>query len=175
MAKYQQIQVKMYDDLEYNTWTANVRFVWMVLLTNPNASLCGIQENNVQSLTRYTGLQPSEVEEALRFLVEKRKIVISKFSQEIAIVKWIPHNVTASPKQKAAVKKQLLAVKDKLLLQHLEGVQDYLPSVKQSSLPQLQHNPNRKLPDEYSTFERLKLQQVTLAALAQHRATATLH
>lgn len=167
MAKFAQIQTKMYDDLEFNTWTANVRFLWMVLITNPNASLCGVQENNAQSLARYTGLTEEEIKQALKFLVERRKIVISQTSQEIAIVHWIRHNVTNSPKQRTAVESQLNAVKDKSLLHYIEGASNYLPKLRQLPRPQ---PPTRKLPDEYSTFDRTKLQQSTSAALAQLRA-----
>lgn len=167
MAKFAQIQTKMYDDLEFNTWAANVRFLWMVLITNPNASLCGVQENNAQSLARYTGLTEAEIKEALKFLVERRKIVISQTSQEIAIVHWIRHNVTNSPKQRTAVETQLNAVKDKSLLHYIEGASDYLPKLKQ--IPRPQQQPTRKLPDEYSIFDRTKLQQSTSAAIAELR------
>ena len=174
MAKFQQIQVKMYDDLEFTSWSANVRFVWMVLLTNPNASLCGVQENNAQSLARYTGLTPEQVSEAIAFLVQQRKIVCSQKTNEIVICKWIKHNVTSSPKQRSAVQKQLESVKDKSLLHYLEGASEYLPSLKLLSKPQPQQ-PQRKLPDELSSYERIQLQKVTRQARAEIRAAAIIH
>ena len=169
MAKYHQVQDKMYDDLDFLSWSSQVKHIFMVLITNPRARLCGVQENNVDTLHRYSSLPKDEIQEALAFLVGAGKIVISQTTQEIAVVNYIKHNVNESPKQHTAVMREFESVKDKSLLPSITGATKFLPILKQMIKQAI---PKRKQPNELSSFEQAQLRKNINAARAELRSAS---
>lgn len=169
MAKYHQIQDKMWTDMRFRSWDMYVRYIFITLIANPGAELCGVQEQNIDTLHELTAMPKEFIQEALAELVRQERIIISQTTQEIAVVNYIKHNVTASPKQHTAVIRQFESVKDKTLLPNITGATKFLPRLKQLIKQVI---PTRKQPDELSTYDRTQLRIHTTAALADLRTAS---
>ena len=122
MAKYRQIHTTFWNDPLILDLTPEQKYFYIYLLTNPNVKQCGIYEISVRQITYHTGYNKETVEKLLELFVGLNKIVISKKTNEIAIVNFLKYNYSASPTVKKCIEKELNEVKNNELIKYIDPI-----------------------------------------------------
>ena len=128
MAKYRQIHTTFWNDPLILDLTPEQKYFYLYLLTNPNVKQCGIYEISIRQMTYHTGYNRETIEKLLDMFVELNKIVISKETNEIALVNFLKYNYSASPTVRKCIEKDLKNVKNKDLLQSMMIAQYLYPN-----------------------------------------------
>ena len=128
MAKYIQIHTTFWNDPLILDLTPEQKYFYLYLLTNPNVKQCGIYEISIRQMTYHTGYNRETIEKLLDMFVELNKIVISKETNEIALVNFLKYNYSASPTVRKCIEKDLKNVKNKDLLQSMMIAQYLYPN-----------------------------------------------
>ena len=119
MAKYRQIHTTFWNDPLILDLTPEQKYFYIYLLTNPNVKQAGIYEISIRQITYHTGYNKETVEKLLELFVSLNKIVLSKKTNEIAIVNFLKYNYSASPTVKKCIEKELDEVKNKELIKYI--------------------------------------------------------
>lgn len=119
MAKFRNVNVKFWSDPFIETLTQDKKLFYLYLITNEHTTQCGIYEITFKQITDDTGFNRKTVESLVEFFEKAGKIKYSRKTSEIAIKNFVKHNPQGSPKVKAFVDKELLSVKDRLLIGYL--------------------------------------------------------
>ena len=122
MAKYRQLHTTFWDDPLILDLTHEKKYFYIYLLTNPNVKQCGIYEISIRQITYHTGYNKETIDKLLELFVGLNKIVISKDTNEIAIINFLKYNYSASPTIKKCIDKDLAAVKNKELLKYIYNI-----------------------------------------------------
>ena len=122
MAKYRQLHTTFWDDPLILDLTPEQKYFYIYLLTNPNVKQCGIYEISIRQITYHTGYNKETIDKLLELFVGLNKIVISKDTNEIAIINFLKYNYSASPTIKKCIDKDLAAVKNKELLKYIYNI-----------------------------------------------------
>ena len=136
MAKYRQIHTTFWNDPLILDLTPEQKYFYLYLLTNPNVKQAGIYEISIRQITYHTGYNKETVEKLLELFVGLNKIVISKKTNEIAIVNFLKYNYSASPTVKKCIEKELEEVKNKDLIK-------YIYSIDSLSVEYIDNNKNK--------------------------------
>jgi hypothetical protein len=122
MAKYRQIHTTFWNDPLILDLTPEQKYFYLYLLTNPNVKQAGIYEISIRQITYHTGYNKETVEKLLELFVGLNKIVLSKKTNEIAIVNFLKYNYSASPTVKKCIEKELDEVKNKELIKYIYSI-----------------------------------------------------
>tara|TARA_Y100001973_G_C5194546_1_gene333318 strand:- start:1611 stop:2405 length:795 start_codon:yes stop_codon:yes gene_type:complete len=122
MAKYRQIHTTFWNDPLILDLTPEQKYFYLYLLTNPNVKQCGIYEISIRQMTYHTGYNTETIEKLLDMFVKLNKIVLSKKTNEIALINFLKYNYSASPKVKTCVEKELDEVKNKDLIKYIYSI-----------------------------------------------------
>lgn len=122
MAIFRKIHVSFWSDPFIAELDINKKYFYLYLLTNERSKQCGIYEIQKRQISFDTGLSLNEVSDCLRFFEQKGKIKYSESTFEIALKNWAKYNISTSPKLLACVKKEYKDVKNKVLIQYVNGI-----------------------------------------------------
>jgi hypothetical protein len=119
MAAFRKISVTFWTDSFVGELTPEQKYFYLYLMTNDNTTQCGIYETSIRKMSFDTGYNQETVSKLLDFFQEENKIRYSKETNEIALLNWVKFNDSNSPKVLACVQKELLKVKNRVLIQYL--------------------------------------------------------
>jgi hypothetical protein len=119
MAIFRKLHTAFWTDPFVENLTQEQKLFYLYLITNTKTKQCGIYEISKKYISYETGFSIKEVSELIKYFVSIGKIYYSERTNEIAISNWWKHNWSESPKTLTCIKKELLAVKDTLLIGYL--------------------------------------------------------
>jgi len=119
MAIFRKIHVSFWRDEFIESLTPEQKYFYLYLMTNDRTRQCGIYEITLKQISYDTGYNEETVRHLINFFVSKHKIKYSETTKEIALKNWGKYNDSTSPKVKVCVNKELLLVKDRLLIEYL--------------------------------------------------------
>tara|TARA_R100000654_G_scaffold21267_5_gene42916 strand:+ start:9971 stop:10765 length:795 start_codon:yes stop_codon:yes gene_type:complete len=122
MAKYRQLHTTFWNDPLILDLTPEQKYFYIYLLTNPNVKQCGIYEISLRQITYHTGYNKETIEKLLDMFVNLNKIVISKKTNEIALINFLKYNYSSSPTIKKCIEKDLDEVKNKELIKYIYSI-----------------------------------------------------
>jgi hypothetical protein len=93
-------------------FTAEDKYFWLYLLTNPHNKMCGVLKNSPSLIARDMGLHKDTIVNLIyRFERNHELIYCDKDTNEIFILNWYKYNWTKSPKIVEIIKKEQNEVK----------------------------------------------------------------
>lgn len=119
MAIFRKVHVTFWRDEFVESLTPEQKFFYIYLLTNDRTTQCGIYEITNKQMCYDTGYNEDTIKKLIEFFVSSGKIKYSKDTKEIALKNWVKYNDSNSPKVKACIDKELLKVKNRVLIQYL--------------------------------------------------------
>ena len=157
MAKYRQLHTTFWNDPLILDLTPEQKYFYIYLLTNPNVKQCGIYEISIRQITYHTGYNKETIEKLLDMFVNLNKIVISKKTNEIALVNFLKYNYSSSPTIKKCIEKDLDEVKNKELIKYIYSIDtldiDYVGNNKNKNNNKEKNNNNNELPNTEDSFK----------------------
>lgn len=127
MASYSKIYTTFWTDSKIDEFTADDRYLYLYLLTNPRINLCGCYEVGVKHIAYETGISTDKVQKSIERLSQFKVVKYCKETKELLIVNWHKYNWTSSPRFIGGVKKEIEAVKCpefKAYLMRVSGLSD---------------------------------------------------
>ena len=119
MAAFRKISVTFWSDSFVGELTPEQKYFYLYLMTNDKTTQCGIYETSIRKMSFDTGYNQETVLKLISFFEEQNKIRFSKDTNEIALLNWVKYNDSTSPKVTACVDKELLKVKNRVLIEYL--------------------------------------------------------
>ena len=119
MAAFRKISVTFWSDSFVGELTPEQKYFYLYLMTNDKTTQCGIYETSIRKMSFDTGYNQETVLKLIAFFEEQNKIRFSKETNEIALLNWVRYNDSTSPKVMACVEKELLKVKNRVLIEYL--------------------------------------------------------
>jgi len=120
MAIFRKVHLEFWNDDEILEYTPEDKYFFLFLMTNPKTKQCGIYKISMKQMEYYTGYNKDTLNNLVeRFENKYKKIRYNKETKEMAIKNWAKYNYSESPKIKACIEKELLDVKDALLIEYV--------------------------------------------------------
>jgi len=119
MAIFRKVHVTFWRDEFVESLTPEQKFFYLYLLTNDRTTQCGIYEITTKQMCYDTGYNEDTIKKLIVFFVEIGKIRYSINTKEMALKNWVKYNDSNSPKVRACIDKELLKVKDRVLIQYI--------------------------------------------------------
>jgi hypothetical protein len=94
----------------------------MYLLTNEKTKQCGIYEISKKQISFELGYSIDRVSKLLTYFIKTGKILYSEETKEIAIKNWNKFNGSTSPKVVSCILSELKNVKDRVLIEYVNGM-----------------------------------------------------
>ena len=115
------VDTELWNDEEIiETFTAEDRYFWLYLLTNPHNDICGVLKNSPALIARDMGYHKDCIVNLIyRFEHIHKLIYVDKETKEILILNWYKHNWTKSPKIITLVEIQLKKTKSERIKEFL--------------------------------------------------------
>ena len=131
MATYRNIQMTFWTDIKVaDDFTADDRYVYLYLLTNPHTNLCGCYEVSQKQIASDTGLPANKVKTAMKNLAEKHRVIsYSPATREVLIINWYKYNWTSSDRFRKPLEKHIQLVKDESFRTYLIGLYNGMDTV----------------------------------------------
>lgn len=105
------------DDDIISDFTAEDKYFWLYLLTNPHNKMCGVLKNSPALMARDMGLHKDTIVNLIyRFEKVHNHIVCDKETNEIFILNWYKYNWTKSPKIISILEKEMGEIKSPYIL-----------------------------------------------------------
>lgn len=122
MAIYRKIHVSFWSDAFISQLAPEQKYFYIYLLTNEKTKQCGIYEITKKQMCNDTGYSMDRVCKHLEYFIHRGKIRYSERTNEMAIKNWSKYNDSTSPKVKACVNKELMTVKDRVLILYINSM-----------------------------------------------------
>jgi hypothetical protein len=119
MAIFRKIHVSFWRDEFIESLTPEQKYFYLYLMTNDRTRQCGIYEITIRQIGYDTGYNEETIKKLINFFVFKGKIKYSETTKEVALKNWGKYNDSTSPKVKICIDKELLLVKDRVLIEYL--------------------------------------------------------
>jgi hypothetical protein len=104
------------DDDIIENFTAEDKYFWLYLLTNPHNKICGVLKNSPALIARDMGLHKDTIVNLIyRFEKVHQLIVCDKETNEIFILNWYKFNWTKSPKIVSIIEKEKNEIKSEYI------------------------------------------------------------
>lgn len=122
MAVFRKVHCSFWRDPFVIRLTPEQKYFYLYLMTNPSTKQCGIYEADTYTISHETGYNESTVKKLITFFEGKGKIKFSEKTNEIALKNWGRYNDSTSPKVKKCIENELLAVKNRVLIQYVYSI-----------------------------------------------------
>jgi len=119
MAIFRKVHVTFWRDEFVEGLTPEQKFFYLYLLTNDRTTQCGIYEITIKQMCYDTGYNDDTIKKLILFFINTGKLIYSEHTKEMALKNWSKYNDSNSPKVRACIEKELLKVKDTVLIQYL--------------------------------------------------------
>ena len=122
MAIFRKIHTSFWGDAFVQELTPEQKYFNLYLLTNEKTTQCGIYEISKRQICYDTGYNIDTVSKLLQYFIDSDKIKYSATTGEIAVKNWNKYNKNTSIKVEVLVNQQLGIIKDKSLIQYINGI-----------------------------------------------------
>jgi hypothetical protein len=119
MAIFRKVHVTFWRDEFVEGLTPEQKFFYLYLLTNDRTTQCGIYEITTKQMCYDTGYNEDTIKKLITFFIDIGKIKYSVNTKEMALKNWGKYNDSNSPKVRSCIEKELLKVKDRVLIQYI--------------------------------------------------------
>ena len=119
MAIFRKVHVTFWRDEFVEGLTPEQKFFYLYLLTNDRTTQCGIYEITTKQMCYDTGYNEDTIKKLISFFIDIGKIKYSVITKEMALKNWGKYNDSNSPKVRSCIEKELLKVKDRILIQYI--------------------------------------------------------
>lgn len=122
MAIFRKVHVTFWRDEFVESLTPEQKFFYLYLLTNDRTTQCGIYEITLKQMCYDTGYNEDTIKKLISYFIETGKVRYSINTKEMALKNWGKYNDSNSPKVRACIEKELLKVKDIVLIQYIYSI-----------------------------------------------------
>lgn len=122
MAIFRKVHVTFWRDEFVEGLTPEQKFFYLYLLTNDRTTQCGIYEITIKQMCYDTGYNDDTIKKLILFFINTGKVIYSEHTKEMALKNWGKYNDSNSPKVRACIEKELLKVKDRVLIQYAYSI-----------------------------------------------------
>lgn len=116
MAKYRQLYTDFWSDGFIVDLTAQEKYFYLYLMTNPKTTQCGIYELPKNIIVWETGYSREIIDNLLQRFTKYKKILYCENTKEIMIINWAKYNIPNNTNAIKCVNKEVKAVKNKEFL-----------------------------------------------------------
>ena len=124
--------MKIYRNISTTFWSDSLvddkfepmeKFVFLYLLSNPHTNLAGCYEIGLKQMAYETGLSKENIKEILSALDHDYEVIAYDYAtQEVLIFNWYKYNWTKSEKFKAALMKEIEAIKSDVFKEYVRSL-----------------------------------------------------
>lgn len=154
MAIYRQLQTTFWSDSFVTELTPEQKYFYIYLLTNEKTKQCGIYEITLRAIAFDTGYNVETVEKLLLFFQASGKIKWSKETNEIALKNWSKYNNHKSNLVQICIKKELMNVKNTLLIPYLYPLHTISKEEQEQTEEQTEEQTDNKLFGDLGLIEK---------------------
>jgi hypothetical protein len=122
MAIFRKIHTSFWSDTFIQDLDNEHKLFYMYLLTNERTKQCGIYEISKKQMSFDLGYSIDRVSKMLKYFVNSGRIMYSDETKELAIKNWNKYNGSNSPKVISCIKSELLLIKDRVLIEYVNGM-----------------------------------------------------
>jgi hypothetical protein len=122
MAIFRKVHVSFWRDEFIEGLTPEQKYFYLYLLTNDRTTQCGIYEITIRQMCFDTGYNDETIKKLLEYFISKGRLMYSESTKEIALKNWTKYNDSNSPKVKACIDKELIKVKNRVLIEYLYSI-----------------------------------------------------
>lgn len=114
MAIYRTVSMSFWTDRKVtDEFTAEDKYFYLYLFTNPHTNLCGCYEISIKQIANEMGYSKDSVENLLkRFETTHKVLKFSKETGEVLLLNWHKYNWTSSEKFRKPLAKEIASVKN---------------------------------------------------------------
>ncbi len=122
MAIFRKIHTSFWSDPFIQDLDNDHRLFYLYLLTNERTKQCGIYEISKKQMAFELGYSIDRVSKLLAYFIKVGKILYSETTKEVALKNWLKYNGSTSPKVVSCIKSELCGVKDRVLIEYVNGM-----------------------------------------------------
>jgi hypothetical protein len=122
MAIFRKIHTSFWSDPFIQDLDNDHRLFYLYLLTNERTKQCGIYEISKKQMAFELGYTIDRVSKLLAYFIKTGKILYSDTTKEVALKNWLKYNGSTSPKVASCIKSELCLVKDRVLIEYVNGI-----------------------------------------------------
>ena len=122
MAIFRKIHTSFWSDPFIQDLDNDHRLFYLYLLTNEKTKQCGIYEISKKQISFELGYNIDRVSKLLAYFIKNDKILYSEATKEVALKNWMKYNASTSPKVVSCIKSELCSVKDRVLIEYVNGM-----------------------------------------------------
>ena len=122
MAIFRKIHTSFWSDPFIQDLDNDHKLFYLYLLTNEKTKQCGIYEISKKQISFELGYSIDRVSKLLTYFIKTGKILYSEETKEIAIKNWNKFNGSTSPKVVSCIVSELKNVKDRVLIEYVNGM-----------------------------------------------------
>ena len=122
MAIFRKIHTSFWSDPFIQDLDNDHRLFYLYLLTNERTKQCGIYEISKKQMAFELGYSIDRVSKLLAYFIKTGKILYSETTKEVALKNWLKYNGSTSPKVASCIKSELCVVKDRVLIEYVNGM-----------------------------------------------------
>ena len=122
MAIFRKIHTSFWSDPFIQDLDNDHRLFYLYLLTNERTKQCGIYEISKKQMAFELGYSIDRVSKLLAYFIKVGKILYSETTKEVALKNWLKYNGSTSPKVVSCIKSELCVVKDRVLIEYVNGM-----------------------------------------------------
>jgi hypothetical protein len=122
MAIFRKIHTSFWSDPFIQDLDNDHRLFYLYLLTNERTKQCGIYEISKKQMAFELGYTIDRVSKLLAYFIKTGKILYSDITKEVALKNWLKYNGSTSPKVASCIKSELCLVKDRVLIEYVNGI-----------------------------------------------------
>lgn len=122
MAIFRKVHVSFWRDEFIEGLTPEQKYFYLYLLTNDRTTQCGIYEITIRQMCYDTGYNDETIKKLLEYFITKGRLMYSESTKEIALKNWAKYNDSNSPKVRACIDKELIKVKNRVLIEYLYSI-----------------------------------------------------
>lgn len=154
MAIFRKIHTSFWSDTFIQDLDNDQKLFYLYLLTNERTKQCGIYEISKKQICFDLGYSMDKVSKLLLYFIKRDRILYSEVTKELAIKNWNKFNSSNSPKVVSCIKSELLSIKDRVLIEYVNGM--YIASQEEEEKEEEQEEEQEEKKEEIDYFYLLE-------------------